>query len=156
MLRLFKRKKRQASPMDTVWQKLNKAVVVRQSKWAAYLQEKAANYTSRRLKWLLLLFCVVSSFCSGLVIWNALHEKPSMPKIQPIAVPQHINKDGIHHYPVQGYENSTAFTEIERFKAYMEKLRQTASGKQTYDSLVRARPGLMDSIALVEKIYHQH
>lgn len=42
------------------------------------------------------------------------------------------------------------YSKIVAFKSYMDSLRKNPSGKRTYDSIERLRPGLLDSVAFIE------
>lgn len=42
---------------------------------------------------------------------------------------------------------------IEHFKNYMDSLNQSDSGKMFYQSILKSRPGLMDSIKIIEEFY---
>lgn len=43
--------------------------------------------------------------------------------------------------------------QLAAFRRYMNDLNTTEAGRKTRDSLLRARPGLMDSIAIAETLY---
>lgn len=43
--------------------------------------------------------------------------------------------------------------QLSAFRRYMAKLENSETGRKTRDSLLRARPGLMDSIAIAETLY---
>jgi hypothetical protein len=42
---------------------------------------------------------------------------------------------------------------IIRFRGYMDSLTRSPAGKAAYDSIIFSRPGLLDSIRILEKIY---
>jgi hypothetical protein len=44
--------------------------------------------------------------------------------------------------------------QIEAFHTYMDKLTLTQGGRKIRDSLLKARPGLLDSIKIVESMYN--
>lgn len=43
---------------------------------------------------------------------------------------------------------------IKEFKKYMDSLEHSPSGKIFFDSIITARPGLLDSIFILEQFYH--
>ena len=45
------------------------------------------------------------------------------------------------------------YKEMQQFRKYMDSLQQCS--KQNYDSILSGRPGLMDSVTLLEQIYNQ-
>jgi len=46
-----------------------------------------------------------------------------------------------------------AYKRLQLFKKYMDSLRIDKDGKRIYDSILLARPGMMDSVAVLEKMY---
>lgn len=154
MLRLFKRKNKADTPVHQVWQKINAAIAVRQRKWADLLQRKTRGYSRRTLTLLLILFCLVFGGSSVYTIWQTLHSKDTKLPIYPITVPQHIGNtldDSLRKK--DNWTGSPEYARIQRFKNYMDTLSKSRTGKATYDSILKARPGLMDSIRMIEKIF---
>jgi len=45
------------------------------------------------------------------------------------------------------------YQSITIFRSYMDSLYTSEEGKNQYDSILQARPGLMDSVQLLEQIY---
>jgi len=45
------------------------------------------------------------------------------------------------------------YLKIKQFILYLDSLSQNLNGKNVADSIRKSSPGLMDSIALIEKIY---
>lgn len=45
------------------------------------------------------------------------------------------------------------YEKIQRFRQYMDSLERSPSGKKLYNSILINRPGLLDSIILIENIY---
>jgi hypothetical protein len=50
--------------------------------------------------------------------------------------------------------NTTEFEKIVRFHRYMDSLGRSPIGKKLHDSILHYRPGLLDSITIVEHYYH--
>ena len=46
------------------------------------------------------------------------------------------------------------YKRVVAFQKYMDSLSGSASGKKVYDSIMKCRPGLLDSAKLLEKLYH--
>src|SRR5687767_12182579 len=47
-----------------------------------------------------------------------------------------------------------AIIRINSFKKYMDSLSKSSQARLVYDSILKARPGLMDSIQIIEEIYY--
>jgi hypothetical protein len=45
------------------------------------------------------------------------------------------------------------FQRIENFKSYLDSLAKTNAGKRIFDSIIANRPGLIDSLSIVENLY---
>jgi hypothetical protein len=87
-----------------------------------------------------ILFCLLSAFISMRIIIKTVYLKtPDMILIRRPVVPSHIGKTN----PVQPffYISPEDFERVERIK------------KNHDSSIIKHRPGLMDSIILFEKIY---
>lgn len=58
-------------------------------------------------------------------------------------------------YRIRNYAAVTAaeYLKIKRFIHYMDSLSQNQQGKKVADSILASRPGLKDSVALIEKLY---
>jgi hypothetical protein len=46
------------------------------------------------------------------------------------------------------------YDKVVAFRKYMDSLNATAKGRKIYDSINLARPGLLDSAKVLEKLYH--
>jgi hypothetical protein len=45
------------------------------------------------------------------------------------------------------------FQRIENFKIYLDSLVESKAGKRIYDSVIAHRPGLIDSLSILENVY---
>lgn len=131
---------------------LSKGVDRLKRKSADYLGKKAAKISpGAQLGWLIFYVLSTGGFCLYLMAqtFSGEHELPSfIPEKKPWEVPA---SEG------QSYNSDATLNEMEReriesFSNYMDSLRQISTG-HAYDSIVQARPGLMDSLAIVEKYY---
>ncbi|WP_143307267.1 hypothetical protein [Chitinophaga vietnamensis] len=71
-------------------------------------------------------------------------------KVVPVSLPSHA---------LQGYEGTTyviksgiGFQNIRQFKKYVDSLATTSEGRYVLDSLRMVRPGLLDSMVLINKV----
>jgi hypothetical protein len=74
-------------------------------------------------------------------------------KPEAISVPSHLNEAGDENTSATTGITEEDLKNITVFKHYMDSLRASSSGKYVYDSIISTRPGLMDSIKLLEQIY---
>lgn len=127
-----------------------------QRKYADRLQEMSEKMSPRTKKLCLLLFVVVFGGLSVSIVWRSVtaHGNRSVVTIQPI-VPSppsgHSSKEnGL--WP-EGGVSAREYNMIRAFHRYLDSLGSTADGQALRDSLLKGRPGLMDSIVAIEKMY---
>lgn len=90
------------------------------------------------------------------MIFSAFNKTSNAIGIEKLTIPNHV----IHEDAGSLFQPAPALSDkviknIQRFKNYMDSLQHTSSGKVKYDSIIRARPGLMDSLFLTESLYKQ-
>lgn len=103
---------------------------------------------------MLVLFCLITGSLSIYLFASNLIGKPST------AIPMTHIKPSLSSGK-SGDENTKSsvsitkheYQRIKSFRDYMDSLARSPSGKLVYQDIIAHRPGLMDSIALVEKIY---
>lgn len=120
--------------------------------WALYLQRKSNSLPPRKLKVLLVLFCLLFVSSSAYVIVTSVNEKTLSFRITPIQV-----------MPLEGNRNRqetitrSEFSRIQRLRLALDSLAKTKSGKMRLDSLLQKHPKLLDTLKLLESIYYnQH
>ncbi len=108
------------------------------------VQARVSNRMNRlkNLKWLLILFCMLSGSLSIYFIAEAILTAPKKQlKIDPIRIPQHLDQ------PADIVTGPTIpadiIQQLQDYKHYMDSMGETI------------RPGLLDSIRLLEKIYSE-
>jgi len=109
------------------------------------LQQKTETYSVKTKKYLLVIFCMLFAGSSVLVIVNAFRAKQHhIIRVEAIPSPNII-----HDQPKpDAIITKQEWEKIERYKTIILSL-----PKITYDSLMRVRPHLMDSIRLFENLY---
>lgn len=117
-----------------------------QRKAANYLNAKAAGLGRGQMIGGLAVFCLLFGSGSAVVIWQSL--KVAAIGGQPLTVPGHAILPG----EAEGLAGSE-LARLRGFRHYLDSLRGSESGKACYDSLVRRRPGLLDSLAFIEQVY---
>lgn len=123
---------------------------------AHYLQCKTSRITKRKMKLLLVLFIVLFGGASIAVIicsFTIIHTHPSIPSI---TMPKYALTPAPKLKIMDSLITYHEYARINQFKHYLEQLQQDMIGSKIYDSLLRARPHLLDSIHQVDSIYlHQ-
>ena len=68
-------------------------------------------------------------------------------------MPAYTNQSGNERLKNDNIISKEEYEDIQAFKLYMDSLQSSSKGKVLYDSIMQARPQLMDSIHLVENMY---
>ncbi len=108
----------------------------------------------KRLKLILILFCISAGGYSIYLIANSVispDRKQNSFEVQQMDVPKHFNKTGGENLIPVAYVDEETWHQIKQFRNYMDSLKQRA--RNEYDSILQARPGLMDSMQMLEQIY---
>jgi len=119
--------------------------------WAGWLQQKTNQYSIKKIKILLLLFCAIFLSESIWVLYQGFQkEKAGFFIISPIhTVP--LLKEQIIRSDISEGE----FKRIHSFKIYLDSLQNTAKGKLKFDSLLSDCPYIQDTINYLENIYYE-
>ncbi len=116
-----------------------------QTKFANLMNKQFSKIPQQRLKTVLVVFCLLSG---GFSIYLAAHavfgpDKKQVPvQVEQMHIPQHYNRSGSEVNETGNYVDETLYREIQEYKHYMDSLGQPI------------RPGLLDSIKVLEQIYH--
>lgn len=122
-----------------------------QSRFALVIGTKT-NKLSMKAKWLwLFVFCLLFGGFSIYAIMGPFRDRGKTIKPAQISVPKYYDRTGVQIEPLISDRD---IKRIYRFKKYMDSLRSSKEGKIVYDSILKARPELMDSIHTVEQIYY--
>jgi hypothetical protein len=70
-----------------------------------------------------------------------------------ISIPKYLNKAGDENTSAAVVVTDEDLKKIRSFNQYMDSLKLSTTGKRIYDSILLTRPGLMDSIRVLEQIY---
>lgn len=159
MLSLFRNKKKQKAVIENVVQdriaiKVVGKLLQLQERWAAFMQ----CHTERlSVKWkviALFFFCLCSGGLSILFVARSLinNHATSFHVIQG-KIPQHIGKSGDEKIKAVSIVAKEEYDKIHHFRKYMDSLARSPTGIKVYDNILIDRPGLMDSIILLENLY---
>ncbi len=126
-----------------------------QGGWAKWMMKRTEKFSRRTWIVLLILFVLFTSTYSVYLAVSAIAEKDGiLITVTPIKKPKYTtemgetDKDAVEVSEVQ-------YRRIKRFRAYMDSLARSPSGKTLYDSISSHRPGLMDSLQLIEQLYRK-
>jgi len=127
--------------MDKAAGKISSTLLKWQTKVSDMISRKLNKVSLKRLKILLIAFCLISGGYSGYLMISAVFfkTKPSI-RIEQTKVPQHFDRTG--DAIIDGRIDEDLFRTIQEYKKYMDSLRQPI------------RPGLLDSIRILEEIYY--
>lgn len=131
---------------------MNAFIKKKQQRAADWLQQHTRHYSKRTQLTGLIIFCLLFGGSSVGIVIGVLQGKGQHITVQSISVPAHALDTSrlFKELPVleqQLQEN------IQRFKRHMDSLYQYAPA--AFDSVMKIRPGLIDSLTLVESIYQQ-
>lgn len=156
MFGIFKKRKSKQSLLHPVWQRWATAIDKKQRQWATLLNQQAEKYSKRSKQILLAIFCVLFGGGSIYIMVRAVENPTGRLRIEKMSFPRYATGDDTS----STFQPTVVLTEkqyrnIQRFKKYMDSLQTTTAGKLKYDSIIKARPGLIDSIVFIEEIYLQ-
>lgn len=158
MLFSFKRNKKVLDKADSfqgnLLRKFEEANLRLQHKSAHWMEKKTAHLS--RESWILILICFVvltSGYSIHLMIGSF---SDTMINVEPITtiVKSTNGRQAAEKEKINVSISTAEYEKIVRFRRYMEGLGHSATGKKVHDSIMLYRPGLLDSLTIVEKYYH--
>lgn len=148
-----KQVKPKISLSDKVADKIAAAFNRLQNSFAKRMNKIVDTMNTKRLKTTVVLFAIVFGGISLYLVINAI-TRPAVPKlhVDQVNVPEHFNKTGDEKTIGSGYVDDETAKNIVAFRRYMDSLK--AFKRPQYDSIINARPHLMDSVAILEQVYN--
>lgn len=151
------RKQKNSNPQagsDRVANKLAACILWIQKRWSDKMAVMMKNL-SLKARWAVCLsFILLMTGLSGYLVVESIMGKrkylDSKIKITVPALPSVVNPVSANSLP-DGVSNR-----IKNFKAYLDSLGSTEQGRNTRDSILSIRKGLMDSIVQLEKLYPEN
>ncbi len=127
---------------DKVAGKLARGFLALQTKFGNSMNKSIGSMPTSQLKVLLICFCIFSGGLSSYFIIQAVFFKPQPAfKIDHVKVPKHINRSGDEI--MENVMPPEVYIEMQEYKRYMDSIGEPI------------RPGLRDSIQMLEEIYLQ-
>ena len=123
-----------------------------QSGFADFMSSKT-NRLSIKAKWFwLAVYCVAFSGFSIYVFIGTSGGNKKVLEPSPVSFPKYYDQTEIEIK--EPHVSKKDIKRINVFRKHMDSLRLSPAGKITYDSILKTRPGLMDSIRAIEQIYY--
>jgi hypothetical protein len=156
---LFKKQKKKNETgnavSDKVAGKIARVGIIVQSKFADGMNKMFTGMNVKRLKLSLIIFCIGCGGYSIYLFADAIVSPASNQntiKIEQAVVPKHFDKTGDEIIAAENCVDEETFNQIQQFKQYLDSLKQNKS--YLYDSILTARPLLMDTVLMLEQIYY--
>ena len=135
-------------------EQFNEGIFVLQHKCAKWLENRTAHLSAK--SWIVILLCFVVFTVGGNVYLIVDGLNGNSKKIERSLISRPINEIAFDSKNTI-LNTSLSKTQIERmarFQMYMDSLGRSPTGKLIQDSILRSRPGLLDSLVIVENYYH--
>jgi hypothetical protein len=156
---LFKKQKKKNKTRnavtDKVAGKIARAGIFIQTKFANGMNKIFTGMNVKRLKLSLIIFCVGCGGYSIYLFTDAIISPAANQnaiKIEQAVVPKHFNKTGDEIIATENMVDEETFTQIQQFKHYLDSLKENKN--YLYDSILAARPLLLDTVLMLEQIYY--
>ena len=140
---------------DKLAEKIAWTFIKVQKRFAYKMNNAFKTMNIKRLKIVLAFFCLISGSVSLYLIINALTTHPRVNdafRVDQANIPKHFDKTGEETSQAESVVDEYTYEQIQVFKTYMDSLKNAESS--LFDSIVLARPYLMDSIRALEQLYH--
>lgn len=157
---LFKKRKKevQSDAKTTVSDKVAGKIAVigikAQRLFAERMNKLFMKTDYKRLKLILIFFCITAGGYSIYLIANSVfspERKQKTFEVQQMDIPKHFDKTGDETVMPDATVDEQTYLQIQDFRKYMDSLKLNRANE--YDSILQARPGLMDSVQVLEQIY---
>lgn len=124
-----------------------------QSSWADWMRRNTEKISRRTWMVLLILFVLLTGSYNVYCLINAFTGRGYSITVTPIQKPKYATKKEPYKAMVVPKEE---YRRIKKFRKYMDSLAQSPSGKILYDRIISRRPGLLDSVRLIEHYYQNY
>jgi hypothetical protein len=142
---------------SSLWQKIDQANLRLQHKCAQWLERKTSHFSP--LNWVVILFSfiVFTGSCSiYLIVTSFSGNTTKNITVTPISKPTNLVPLKEEDTLLNPIISKTELEKIIRFRRYMDSLGRSPTSKKMHDSIVLYRPGLLDSLLILENYYNSH
>lgn len=99
----------------------------------------------------LIIFCILSGIISFYTAKRSFSGKHEISlSSSSLEKPKHIL---LHSKKIKTTISEDEYLRIHNFKMYLDSIANAPSGRRTFDSIITLRPGLIESILIIENIY---
>jgi len=144
----------QSSEQERIATHIFNTTIEFQQKWSTYLQRKTNRLSNVVKICLLIAFCFIST---GYSIYRLKYSfttsRESVIQVDRFVTKGSTSNSGDLILKPHKQPANDKFFRIQKFLKYIDSLNLTTSGRKLKDSILKDRPGLMDSIRTVEKMF---
>lgn len=157
MFGIFKKRRREKpSLLSPIWSKVGQILDKLHTRWAEYLGERVKGWSRNKLKVALAVFCLIQGGACIYTLLGVFHKSVPDTTVKQISIPSHvIQRDTLNTDMQEAVISKMEFQRFKAFRLYMDSLQRDPNGQLVYDSIIKARPGLLDSVSMLESIYQQ-
>lgn len=149
-----KRNNEENSKQDRIATHIFNTTIKFQHRCAIYLQRKTERLSKAVKIFLLIGFCLLSiTYSLYQLKHNFTKNAESFVHVDTFLIRGSTTESGNLNFKSLKQPATDDYRRIKRFLNYIDSLNLTSSGSKVKDSILRDRPGLMDSIHHVEKMF---
>ena len=137
-------------------ERMSHAVNGRLHRVANKLQDRSERLSTPAKKWMLALFLLIFGGASVLIAWRSINTRSGRTAVavQSItACPLSSRPGGPSPSSASGGVSRKEYEMVRSFHHYLDSLGASSTGALMRDSILRVRPGLLDSIEIIERMY---
>lgn len=136
--------------------RMSVAVNGRLHRLANKLQDRSERLSILTKKWMLALFLVIFGGASVLIAWRSISARTGRAAVSVQSItpcPLTMGSGDPDPLSPSGGISRKEYEMVQSFHHYLDSLGTSSIGAHVRDSILRARPGLMDSITIIERRY---
>ena len=158
MLPILPNKKKEKTSLQNIRQdRIANSIVITcislQQRWATFMQRHTEQLSTKWKAIILSVFCLCTGGLSFIFIAKSLTSNNIVSfNVTQFKSPR-LSIGGDQLCKPLVIISEEEYRKIEHFKNYIDSLAGSPSGKKLYNSILISRPGLIDSIILLENIY---
>jgi hypothetical protein len=148
----WRKRKKEHKVQAAVQNYLMQTIIKVQRRWADKMQQIASRWSIRRKKTYCIVFCVLSGGYSVFVLMQTFMSKPPEVSVRQVTTPQKIAlPPSSEALPRLSVSDTIAYR---HFRKVIDSLSQTTEGRQQLHDFFQQRPGMVDSLKMLEKWVH--